>query len=247
MIRIGSARIDENGKIAGGKAGDQTGKEVSTQGWYLHKKGWIILRAKNPEVRDKIAVAMEAACQNNHIGYDQSQRGTLYAAAQMIGFNLGAVTVDCETDCSELVRVCLAYAGIKVPSFSTATERATLEKTGKFEVIMSPKYTHSSDYLMRGDILVTAQKGHTVVVLDNGPKAGAVETKTHGTVRLDSVGPDVITMQKALVSKGYRIPTNGIADNLTIGALIDFQKRAFPDDPDEWDGICGPKTWAKLL
>lgn len=245
MIRIGSARIDENGKISGGKAGDQTGKEVATQGWYLHKKGWVILRAKNPEAREKIAHCMEAICKNDHIGYDQG-RG-LYQIAQMVGFNPELITVDCESDCSESVRVCMAYAGIKVPSFSTATERATLEKTGKFETITSPKYTQSSDYLMRGDILVTAQKGHTVVVLDNGPKAGAVETKTHGTVRLDSVGPDVITMQKALVSKGYRIPTNGIADNLTIGALIDFQKRAFPNDPDEWDGICGPKTWAKLL
>ena len=28
MIKIGHASIDENGKITGGKAGDQTGKEV---------------------------------------------------------------------------------------------------------------------------------------------------------------------------------------------------------------------------
>ena len=33
-VKVGSARIDENGKAHGGKAGDQTGKEVSTQNWY---------------------------------------------------------------------------------------------------------------------------------------------------------------------------------------------------------------------
>lgn len=30
-LMVGSARIDENGKISGGKPGDQTGNEVSTQ------------------------------------------------------------------------------------------------------------------------------------------------------------------------------------------------------------------------
>ena len=32
-IKVGSARIDENGKASGGKVGDQTGKEVSTDFW----------------------------------------------------------------------------------------------------------------------------------------------------------------------------------------------------------------------
>lgn len=243
MVRIGSARIDENGKAVGGKAGDQTGKEVSTQSWYLHKKGWIILRAKNPDTSEKIARCMEAICKNDHIGYDQ-YRG-LYEVAQMVGFDPSLISVFCETDCSESIRVCLAYARVKVPSFSTATERAVLEKTGKFETITNPKYTQSSEYLMRGDILVTAQKGHTVVVLDNGPKAGGKADDP--TVRLGSEGPAVTKMQNALIKKGYMIPATGKADELTIGALIDFQKKSFPNDPKEWDGICGPKTWAKLI
>ena len=39
MIKIGSARIDENGKTHDGKAEDQTGKEVAIQAWYKHSKG----------------------------------------------------------------------------------------------------------------------------------------------------------------------------------------------------------------
>ena len=46
-VYIGSARIDERGKASGGQAGDQTGKEVSTQNWYLHSKGWVVLRPKD--------------------------------------------------------------------------------------------------------------------------------------------------------------------------------------------------------
>ena len=72
-VIIGSARIDENGRAHGGKAGDQTGKEVSTQSWYKHSKGWVVLRAKDPKKAAKIAQAMRAACDNANIGYDQYQ------------------------------------------------------------------------------------------------------------------------------------------------------------------------------
>ena len=80
MVTIGSARIDENGKAHGGKAGDQTGKEVSTQDRYKHSKGWRVLRANDVSARDKIAVAMERACANSNIGYDQWQRWCASAA-----------------------------------------------------------------------------------------------------------------------------------------------------------------------
>ena len=90
-VKIGSARIDENGKAHGGAAGDQTGKEVSTQAWYLSSKGWRVFRAKNPGVAEKIAQAMEWACANHHIGYDQYQRNTLYNAAEVVGFDPGFI------------------------------------------------------------------------------------------------------------------------------------------------------------
>ena len=64
-VKIGSARIDENGNAKGGKAGDQTGKEVSTQSWYRHGKGWRVFRAKDPAVAEKIAQDMQWACDNS--------------------------------------------------------------------------------------------------------------------------------------------------------------------------------------
>lgn len=52
---VGSARIDENGHISGGKPGDQTGNEVSTQAYYVHSKGWYCLRPKSITVANAIA------------------------------------------------------------------------------------------------------------------------------------------------------------------------------------------------
>jgi hypothetical protein len=176
-VIIGSARIDERGKVRGGSAGDQTGREVSTQAWYMHKLGWRVLRCIDREKAAKIAEAMRSACANPYIGYDQKQRLTLYDAAAEFGFDPGKVKKKVETDCSALVRVCLAYAGIKVGNFRTPTEAAMLLKSGLFEELTGDVYTTSSDFLRVGDILVTPSQGHTVIVLTDGPKA-ALEDAT---------------------------------------------------------------------
>ena len=171
-VTIGSARSDERGKITGGSAGDQnSGKEVSTQNYYVHSKGWRVLRAKDAARRKLIAQAMKAACTNNKIGYDQNQRNTLYNLAAKVDFDPSKVTTACETDCSALVRVCCAFAGIKVNDFNTSTEAKVLLASGAFTELTGDKYTKKSDYLMAGDVLVTKTKGHTVIVLSDGAKA----------------------------------------------------------------------------
>lgn len=176
-VTIGSARSDENGGIKNGKAGDQnSGKEVSTQNYYVHSRGWRVLRAKDAAKRKLIAQAMKVACANNKIGYDQNQRNTLYNLAAKVGFDPAKVTAACETDCSALVRVCCAYAGIKVGDFNTSTEAKVLLASGAFTELTDSKYTKKSDYLMAGDILVTKTKGHTVIVLTDGIKAEKEES-----------------------------------------------------------------------
>ena len=170
-VQIGNAVCDENGKAKGGKPGNQTGKELRIQNWYLNKKGWRVFRAKAPEVAEKLAWDCEAACKNMAIGYNQSKRNTLYTAAKPHGFNCAEVTTLCECDCSSLVRVCLLYAGVKVNDFNTASEAARLMATGQFDELTDAKYTDESAYLKRGDILVTKTKGHTAIVLTDGPKA----------------------------------------------------------------------------
>ena len=168
---VGSARIDENGNIRNGKAGDQTGREVCVENYYTHSQGWITLRAKETKVAEKIAEAMEKACANDAIGYDQYNRDSLYNNVSMKGFDPSKATA-CETDCSALVRVCLAYAGIMVRDFNTSTEKNVILGTGKFNQL-----TTSASTLKRGDILVTKTQGHTVVVLGNKKEESKSATK----------------------------------------------------------------------
>lgn len=167
-VKIGSARSSYGNTSPGDQNG---GKEVSTENWYPHSKGWVVLRALDPEAREKIAVAMERACANDNIGYDQSTRNTLYNNVKPYGFDPACTTKKVNTDCSALSRVCVNFAGITVGDYITSSEAATLMATGAFEKFIDDAHCKSSDRLLRGDILVTKTKGHTVIVLSDGAKA----------------------------------------------------------------------------
>lgn len=168
-VKIGHASIDENGKIANGAAGDQTGKEVCKRDWY--NKGWNkLIRAKDPVIAEKIAIACEAACNNDNIGYDQNQRLTLNAEAKKVNHVLANIKTKCECDCSSLVGECVIAAGINVsPAVTTRNMVAVFNATGQFEILTDSKYLNNQNYLKRGDILVK-EGSHTVCVLTSGNK-----------------------------------------------------------------------------
>ena len=249
-VKIGSARSDERGKITDGVAGDQTGNEVSTQSWYLHSKGWRVLRPVDPKVAEAIAVCMQAACDNNMIGYDQSQRNTLYNAVKVLGFDVRLIKKAVETDCSALVRVCCAFAGIMVADFNTSNEASTLLRSGAFVELSDSKYTKKADYLRRGDVLVTKTKGHTAVVLSNGSKAGSTPAITvyklgDRILRNGMEGNDVQELQTYLIQLGYSCGSWG-ADG-EFGDATELAVRKFQKEQGcEVDGEVGPKTLKAL-
>jgi gametolysin len=170
MIKIGQASRDERGKYSGGIAGDQDGKEVAIREWY--SRPWNkVLRCKDVAKAEKIAVAMEKACKNNCIGYDQSQRTTLYSLAKSNGWRIEDIKTPCETDCSALVAVCVNAAGVNISGdIYTGNEAKALLQTGEFELLSAPKYLMTDEYLKRGDILLY-EFHHTAIALQDGRKA----------------------------------------------------------------------------
>lgn len=173
MVIIGSARVNELGSYAAGKRGDQKQQssddwkgEVSKQTFYIHKKGWYILRPKSPEAAKKMAEGMDIACDNFCIGYSQNDRYSI------IKYGVKTKTL-CNADCSSLVRACILYAtGKDVGDFSTANEASVLEKSGLFE---KKKTYKAGDTLYPGDVLVTQTKGHTVIVIEGNASYAPVK------------------------------------------------------------------------
>lgn len=232
MTVIGSARIDENGNAVGGKAGDQTGKEVAIENYYTHRLGWVVLRAKDPAVAEKLATAMKAACANPCIGYDQSNRESLYIEAQKVGFDIAKVKTPCETDCSALVRVCLAYAGIKVGIFNTATEVSVIMKTGKFD-----KLECGESGLCTGDILDTKTAGHTVIVTSGKArkKEEPAETVSKGDMyTVKEYGTVTAAWLNCRLLPGTENPCSKIVGPLPKGTKVGICQKVKAKDGSEW-------------
>ncbi len=254
-VYVGSARSDENNQAHGGKAGDQKqGKEVSTQSWYRHSKGWRVFRAKDAEKARIIGEQMEKACANEKIGYDQYERYDLFSEMAKVGYDIGKVTTPTECDCSELVRCCCAAAGImNLPKsgFRTTNMPDNLLKSGYFVELKGTKYLDGSSYLGKGDILVTKTQGHTVVVLNNGSKyEGTVEERAwvlgERTIRNGDEGEDVKLMQEYLLELGYDLGKWG-ADG-EFGDATELAVEAFQrTEGIGVDGVYGPQSHNALM
>lgn len=171
-IKIGHASISEQG-TASGIAGDSTGREVWIVDNYniTSKKYNVVLRPKTSAIANKSVEACIAGCENNHIGYSQNGRNTLYNLAKNVNFDLSKITTDCNTDCSAFMTVCAISAGAKI-SYGTNAPTTTnmvarFKQSGDYSVLTDTKHTTITDYLKRGDILV-CEGSHTIMILENG-------------------------------------------------------------------------------
>lgn len=256
-VILGSARIDERGRANSGAAGDQkqTSKpdyrgEVSMQEFYVHNKGWIVARFKNPEHAKKAAKAMETACNNPNIGYDQYQRDGLAPGREDVDTKKKV-----ETDCSALVRRCIYDAtGKDVGNIRTITMHTALPKSGLFEPLKN--YT-SGMKLQTGDILFTGRlgapvSGHTVIVV-KGADAGSGSSDKNSkvaqpTLKKGSKGSEVTKLQKNLNALGIKDKNNKkLAEDGDFGEHTDEALRKFQKAYKlEIDGIYGQKSYAAM-
>ena len=234
-VTIGNAVNDERGKSSGGKAGDQTGKEVRVQEWYARAKGWsAVFRAKDKKKRELIAKTMEQACENDCIGYDQSQRTTLYDAAKLCDFDLSKITKDVETDCSALVAVCCNAAGIAVSKdMYTGNQKKVLEATGEFTTYTTNEYLAGAGKLVRGDIILG--EGHTAIVT----RKQYVITKEWEYTKPNKKSKEIKYIQKALNKHAKSgLDVDGVFGQKTGAAVVRFQKSVGLSP----DGIVGEQT-----
>lgn len=259
-IKIGHSSKDENGRITGGEAGDQTGKEVCVRSWYNGR--WdFVARFKDRTKAKKAAKACEHACNNPNAGYDQGSRNTLRAEAKKVGYDLAKIETPCESDCSAFMGVCVEAAGIMLPDGNGPTTRnlrQILEATGEFEILTAEKYLTSDKYLLEADILCK-EGSHTVMALEDGSGASVSNSGTatmYYNVRLPllkkgSECAAVETLQRLLKARGYNLgkfgPNKDGVDG-EFGEATENALEAFQEDMDlEVDGKCGSKSWTALI
>lgn len=82
---------------------------------------------------------------------------------------------------------------------------------------------------------------------DTQPKTGNPYREPTKNVKYGCKGNDVRWVQYELNRRGYKLIVDGDFRDKTKAAVIDFQHTAFPDNPEEWDAICGIRTRAALM
>ena len=169
-VKIGHAVGDERGKARGGEAGDQTGREVRIQDFYVRDGGWgVYLDPLNASLGAKAADRMIAICENDNIGYDQDERWTARTAVQVAGSIEDAGPS--ELDCSSAIDIAYEEAGLKVDRGYTGNLERRYLATGKFKAYRDAAHLTSGDYARKGGIFLTAGK-HVAMALTDGCKAG---------------------------------------------------------------------------
>lgn len=224
-IIVGSARIDEKGNIAGGVAGDQTGKEVSTQTSYIWPGGWdCCIRIKNETKRKRYIEFIKWACANELIGYDQKQRLTLHTAIKALGYsNYKKLNKKVECDCSSLVACGLIVAGFSNISASCTTSNleSNIKKNYPKEFSFFDRsykngdHTKKSTYWRNGDI-INKRGNHVITVLSGGNSPTGTYSKYTGkSLQIDVVLKDIHVPDKYIGNVKARTPiakANGIKD-----------------------------------
>lgn len=239
---IAHASIDENGKIKGGSAGDQSGKEVCIRSWY--NKPWShVLRLKNEKVRNKLANNMIDLAKNDNVGYDQNQRNSLLTQAVKVNFDLSKITTKCECDCSSAITVCVLgaiynvlgkeeyekaynvmYAGKNCRT--TSTLRSALTQLDLITVYTSSAYIASTSKAVYGDIYIKEGK-HVVCYIDDGNKKNVSSNTTS-----DLYDSWVANLQTELNKQGYKdyegktLKVDGVQGKRTLSACPTVKKGA---------------------
>lgn len=226
MIRIGHASKGETGftnQIAGDQIG---GGEVKISNWY--SKPWdYLIRAKKPVMAEKIAKASEQICNNNLIGYDQTNRNDIITYGELVDWDFSKIDTPIECDCSSKVTACVIASGIDKSlvfkngnACTTRTLREALLEAGEFKVLTADKYVKSDENLKRGDILLS-EGHHVVIVLDDSQvKEVTTPSDVEYFPQYKGYSPSIVTALTEIgctnVSKAYRgkiAKANGIVDN----------------------------------
>lgn len=183
-VYVSNCGHDERGRYTGGVAGDQTGTEWHVIPWYQFGQN-VVLRHPSRQVGELLSELAREAASNNHIGYDQDQRGTFWAALRAAGYRPRNITNNCETDCSAGVCALTLAAGYLLgdqriidsiwSTGYTGNMRHMFREAG-FKLYTRKQFTGSSSNLLAGDINLNESVHTNIVVSDKAaPDTSSLE------------------------------------------------------------------------
>lgn len=218
MTKVSNCGSSETGGITG-KAGDQTGGEYRIRSWYDFGQNCVLWHPDS-KVNELVAdLACEAAA-NDKIGYDQSQRTTMWTQLKTVRYRPANVKKACEADCSSSTAILVKCAGyilgdtkLKAVSVDcwTGNLRSALVKAG-YKCSFDPKYTDSGDYLPRGSINLNESR-HVNVNVTKGGKCGTKSGKYRAKSKIVAREGDTMLFKPvSTIKKGAEFEVTLVSD-----------------------------------
>lgn len=267
---------DENGRLSGGQAGDQTGTEwgIKPITDYHAQFGYRFSYA-NADVRRVIAdLAVEAAA-NDLVGYDQNQRTTFYQHLAASNWHPSQITMPCEADCSAGVAAIVIAAGHILGIESLASVSPDMYTGNEVEILTEAGFDVTEDNVTdysqakRGDIFLNCSSSghHTAIYV--GTNADGSESRKVDKILFEfeeikpgDSGVDVLLLQEILKARinpmtgkpFYEGPLDRIYDH---GMGLESGVNAYQDQREaagvhigtdgHHDSICGRAMLSDLL
>ena len=243
-VRIGHASIAESGGVYG-QPGDQTGREVCIRNWYSN--GWNFMAIHpDPQVRERHARAVEAACNNENVGYSWDDRNTLYQQARAVGMDISKIKTRCNCDCSSLQNCAAVASGAPGVGYGengwVTTNMLQFLLAAGYVIVNDPYTVRNEEFAVRGAIYVS--DGHTVCALDDGAKARLTLVQAGIKEEISSETP--AKPEEDADTGDYQLPLHmlrrGDKGDEVKAAQILLIGWGFSCGPDGADGDFGPAT-----
>lgn len=231
-VILGHAVCSESGGKYG-TPGDQTGKELRLQNWYISGDGWkAVFRWKDKELAKRAAKYVKECCESVHVGYSQSLdetgRESLDRIAAKYKYDIDKLIEFVNCDCSTLMASAVRSVDGNVNrGMSTGTEEAELSKSKLFTELKDSKYLTKPDDLEVGDILWRV--GHTAMVVSIKKDKEEKELSTVKETVVKKVDP---FEEKCLAAKNMigdfdkqvkkELGVDGVIDSIAANELLMF-------------------------
>lgn len=273
MARLSNCGKSETGGLYG-QPGDQTTTEYHNINYWSN--GWTdVFRYPSESVASAIALYAEHAAANDHCGYSQSCRTTMWQQMSFLNptHDPAGIKADCNADCSSSTMAIIRAVGLdkNVPTLASADVNWTTYNMidGGLENLGFQHLSFTSESMLQtGDILMT--RGHACIVISgNAPTNSTVapagvgisntasisaEVRTiYMTTQLPIIKPsmarqkreDVRSLQGLCNAKGARITADGYYGI----ASQDFIRKWQEKHPScgGVDGEVGARTWKSLI
>lgn len=219
-----------NGK---GKAGDQTGKELRMQPFYVSGDGWqFVLRHPDKKLGEKAVEVAKKICESNLVGYSQPNRKTLYDSLKKHNWDVDAYLKSgelTECDCSSFawsVWCCLIEDMRKRTSIPATIDMCVVWSKYGFEIIKDTDTINGKNNFL-GDVFVRAGHHTAICILKTSKEEN---TKIERDLKRGCTGNDVKLLQDKLTSLGYdTLGIDGIFGKNTEKAVIEWKKENMTD------------------